>query len=466
MKWEKERYAVISKAKNAIRHWRMFEPGDLVLVAVSGGGDSLVLLDVLVQLAEKEDISLLVVHVDHGLRPESGDEASFVEKVARYYGLQCQTVKVEVPGSRTGTGMSPEEAARKARYRAFEEELEKSGASHLATGHTADDCVETLLLRLISGAGPLGLGSIPPVRPPFIRPLIRIWKKEVNEYISFLPFTPLQDPSNLDLSIPRNHIRHKLIPMLEEEYNPSIKRVLLREVETLVSLGEMLGSLAEQAEREDISTYDSGMEINAERLRSRPLAVRRQLIAKCLRNLGLEPRFDLVEDIRKRLLEAKGNLSLDLGPDLVAHSSYGRLTLGHPPPEAIPVGELSIPGPGLHPLPDLGLQLELELRPRGDGDPKWDSGGPHIAWLDADRLSFPLKVRGVRPGDRFHPLGTPGSKKLQDFLVDLKVPREDRSRVAVLESGGEIAWVLGMRIDDRFKIVEGTSSLAVLSIHQ
>jgi tRNA(Ile)-lysidine synthase len=464
MKWEKERYAVISKAREAIRHWRMFEPGDLVLVAVSGGGDSLVLLDVLAQLAEEERINLRIVHVDHGLRPESGDEAKFVERVGGCYGLQCKTVKVEIPVSRSGLSISPEEAAREARYRAFEEELAGSGAVRLATGHTADDRVETLLLRMISGAGPLGLGSIPPVRPPYIRPLIRVWKKEVNDYVPFLPFAPLQDPSNLDLSIPRNRIRYELLPMLEEEYNPSIKRVLLREVETLVSLGDMLGSLAEQAEREDISAIDRGVEISVERLRSRPLAVRRQLIARCLRNLGLEPRFDLVEDIRQRLLEAQGNLSLDLGPDMVARSSYGRLTLGHPPPEAIPVGEMVIPGPGLYSLPGLGLQLEVELCPRGDKDPKHDSGGPHIAWLDADRLSFPLKVRGIRPGDRFHPLGVPGHKKLQDFLVDLKVPREERSRVAMLESGGKIAWVLGLRIDDRFKVVEGTSSVAVLSI--
>jgi tRNA(Ile)-lysidine synthase len=464
MKWEKERFTVIRKAKETIRQWRMFGPGDMVLVAVSGGGDSLVLLDVLVQLAEEEGISLRAVHVDHGLRPESGDEANFVEKVVGHYGLQCRTVKVVVPGSRAGSRMGPEEAAREARYHAFGEELASNGASHLATGHTADDRVETLLLRMISGVGPQGLGSIPPVRPPYIRPLIRVWKKEISDYAPFLPFTPLQDPSNLDLSIPRNRIRHKLLPMLEEEYNPSIKRVLLREVETLVSLGEMLGSLAEQAEREDISTFDRGVEINVERLRSRPLAVRRQLIARCLRNLGLEPRFDLVEDIRQRLLEAKGNLRLDLGPDLVARSSYGHLTLGHPPPEVLPVGELVIPSPGLYSLPDLGLQLELELRPRGDRDPKYDSGGPHIAWLDAERLSFPLKVRGIRPGDRFHPLGAPGRKKMQDFLVDLKVPREDRGRVAVLESDGEIAWVLGLRIDDRFKVVEGTTSMAVLSI--
>lgn len=465
MRWEKERFTVIARVRETLRRWPMFHPGDLALVAVSGGGDSLVLLDVLVQLAGEEGITLSVVHVDHGLRPESGEEAVFVKGVAAHYSLPCRVINVEVPRTNGRMRKSPEEAAREARYRAFEEELSEAGAARLATGHTADDRVETLLLRLITGAGPRGLGSIPPVRLPYVRPLIQVWRREVEAYAPYLPFPPRLDPSNLDVSIPRNRVRHRLLPLLEEEYNPSVRRALLREADMLASLGDLLESLAEEAGREDVTATPSGLEIYIESLRSRPLAVRRQLIAACLLRLGLEPDFDLVEDLRRRLLEAEGNPRLDLGRDLAARKVYDRLILG-PHPPGTPVGELLIPGKGLYHLPHLGMELEVGARPLGDGDPRRDSGGPSTAWLDADRLSFPLKVRGACPGDRFHPLGAPGMKKMHDFLLDLKLPRDERGGVAVLESAGKIAWVLGLRIDERFKVGEGTSRVAVLTIRE
>ena len=459
MRWEKERFTVIHRVRETWRRWPMFRPGDTVLVAVSGGADSLVLLDVLAELAGEEGIALRVVHVDHGVRPESGEDAEFVNGVASHYGLDCAVHRVEVEEG----GMSPEEALREARYGAFRSELEEAGAACLATGHTADDRVETLLLRLISGAGPRGLGAIPPVRPPYIRPLIRVWRREVEEYAEHLPFTPRSDRTNLDTSIPRNRVRHRLLPLLEEEYNPSVRRVLLAEAELLASLAELLDRLTEEAAKDDVSHTAAGTEIDVEGLRSRPLAIRREAIANSLRGMGLEPDFELVEDIRRKLLDIEGTSRLDLGPEAAARRVYDRIVLG-PRPEYGPLPEMDIAGEGSHPLPQAGIRLQVRIMPRGDGDPRRSAADASVAWLDAERLSFPLRVRGIRPGDRFHPLGAPGRRKLQDFLVDEKVPREERGRVAVLESGGEIAWVMGMRIDERFKVREDTARIAELCI--
>lgn len=459
MKWEKERFTVIHRVRETWRRWPMFRPGDLVLVAVSGGVDSMVLLDVMVELAEGERITLRVVHVDHGVRPESGEDAEFVGRVASHYGLDCGVCKVEVPGR----GMSPEEALREARYGAFQVELEETGAACLATGHTADDRVETLLQRLITGAGPRGLGSIPPVRSPYIRPLIQVWSREIEEYAPFLHFTPRLDPTNLDTSIPRNRIRHKLLPLLEEEYNPSVRRVLLTEAEMLASLAELVDRLTAEAAEDDVVHTARGTEIDVEGLRSRPLAVRRESIMKSLRDMGLEPDFELVEDIRRKLLDVEGTSRLDLGPGFSARRVYDRIILG-PRPAREHLPETAITGEGSHPLPRTGLRLQVRILPRSAEDPRKAAADDSIAWLDAERLSFPLRVRGVRPGDRFHPLGAPGRRKLQDFLVDEKVPREERDRVAVLESDGEIAWVIGMRIDERFKVRTDTVRVAELSI--
>lgn len=461
MRWEKERFAIIARVRETLRRWPMIRPDDLVLLAVSGGGDSLVLLDVMVQLAEDENIGLRVVHVDHGLRPESGSEALFVSEVADHYGLPCDLVEVRVDDR--GGSLSPEEAAREARYAAFAEKLEETGGERLATGHTADDRVETLLLRLISGGGPRGLAAIPPVRPPFIRPLIRVWRKEVEEYLRHLPFQPLLDRSNLDTTIPRNRVRHQLLPLLEREYNPGVRRVLLKEAEAFTYINDLLDDMAEEAERVHVFTTAKGLEMEVESLLSYPTSLRQHVIARTLRRLGLEPRFDLVEDIRRKLLEKEGNARLDLGGELTARRIYDRLVFGREPAQHRHEDTV-IPGEGRYYLARSGIMLDVSIVPWRGENPKHTAGDPRLARLDADRLSFPLVVRGVQPGDRFHPLGGPGSRKLQDYLVDKKIPREDRSKVSLLTSGGEIAWVLGMRIDERFKVREDTKRVAVLRI--
>ena len=231
----------------------------------------------------------------------------------------------------------------------------------------------------------------------------------------------------------------------------------------LASLAEIVDALTAEAGEEDVTHGGRGTEMDVEGLSSRPLAIRRELIVASLREMGLEPDFDLVEDIREKLLDISGNARLDLSPELSARRVYDRIIMG-PRPQEETIAEFTIDGEGLYPLPQVGLQLQVRLRPHGGEDPRAAAPDASTAWLDAAKLSFPLRVRGVRPGDHFHPLGSPGKRKLQDFLVDAKVPREERGMVAVVESAGEIVWVMGMRIDERFKVHEDTTEIAVLSM--
>ncbi|MGQ9704895.1 MAG: tRNA lysidine(34) synthetase TilS [Actinomycetota bacterium] len=459
MKWERGRYSAIQRVREALRRFNMLAPGDLVVVAVSGGADSLVLLDVLVQVSHMEGITLRIFHVDHGLRPGSHREAEYVEEVARSYGLPFRSVRVEVESPRPG-GPSPEEAAREARYRAFEEELKRSGAQRLATGHTADDRVETLLLRLFTGAGPRGLAGIPPVRGPYIRPLATLWRGEVEAYARFLPFPPLEDPTNRDTSIPRNRIRHLVLPFLEENF-PGVKKVLLREAESLGEVWKWLEAEAREAEERCVREAGFVLEVDVSFLRALPLPLRYELLSRLLRRKGAEPHYLLLEGLL-RFSEGGGSARLDLPGDLCAVREYGRLRLGPLPcdtrEEEGDFEEVEVPGRGEYRLPGRRrLRVELVSLPEGADSPP--RGHPGVAWLDADRLSFPLHLRRMRPGDRFHPLGAPGTRKLQDFLVDLKVPRREREMVTVLESGGEIAWVVGYRPDERFKVTPRTNKV-------
>jgi tRNA(Ile)-lysidine synthase len=241
-----------------------------------------------------------------------------------------------------------------------------------------------------------------------------------------------------------------------------VKRVLLGEAEMLAALADITDALAAEAEDNTVTSTARGEEIEVEGLRSRPLAVRREIIAESLRRLGLEPGFDLVEDIRLKLLEIEGSARLDLSPGHSARRVYDRIILGPRPPRDTPA-ETIIPGDGTYVLAGAGLRLQVVTRPRGGEDPREAAADPGTAWLDADLLAYPLLARGIKAGDRFHPLGGPGGRKLQDFLVDAKVPREERPRVVVLESAGKIAWVVGMRIDERFKVREGTGRVVEIT---
>jgi tRNA(Ile)-lysidine synthase len=324
-----------------------------------------------------------------------------------------------------------------------------------------------MLLRLFAGGGPAGLGGKRPRRDRYIRPLIEVWRREIEAYARLLPFTPLQDPSNRDLAVPRNYVRHVLLPFLEKRY-PAARRVLLREAEALREVGELLEDLAGEAEGELLAESRQGVEVALGPLLSLPPAVRRQVLARLLRRAGVEPDFHAMESIAELAGAAGGCASLDLGGDKVLRREYGRLVLATrevtEPVTGTAPGELLVTGEGRYPMPEEGAELHLTIRPRS-GPPRLPGREERLtAVLDADLLPFPLRVRCVRPGDRFHPLGAPGMRKLQDFLVDCKVPRGERGRVRVLECGRGIAWVIGHRIDDRFKVTGDTRRLAVIRI--
>jgi tRNA(Ile)-lysidine synthase len=414
----------------------MFAPGQTILLGVSGGRDSLVLLDVMANLAENLSIKLGVIHVDHGLRRESGQDAAFVLEVARHYGIGARVHEVKIKRKRS----SPEEAARQARYEAFERELARSGAERLATGHTADDRVETLLMRVIAGAGPSGLAAIVPVRHPYVRPLLEIWRSDVDSYLPFLPFEPREDPSNLDLSIPRNRVRHSLLPLLEKEYNPSIKTALLREAKLLSSFNAVMGPMVEEARDQCVVPSDNGYELDSRTLREKPLAVQRQLIMDVLVDLGMDPDFGMIEDLRE-LLQARENPSLVLSRQVRAHKLYDKVIVGRRPAASgrqAASERWAIPAEGLYYLEGTPMRLRISEKPYRGEDPRALGSEKTCILVDAARLPFPLVVRRIRPGDRFHPLG----------------------------SDGRIVWLLGLRMDDGFKVTSATRRVMEIELER
>jgi tRNA(Ile)-lysidine synthase len=395
------------------RRRRLLGAGDRVLVALSGGPDSTALLSALCELREAGLVgSVAALHVDHGLRPGSGNDAMACAALCDRLPVAFRSVRVEVrPGN-------VQAEARRARYRALREEAEAGGATRIATGHTLSDQAETVILRLLRGAGARGLAGIPPRRGPLVRPLIDRSRSDVLAYLASrgLPF--LEDPSNATPRFQRNRARMGAMPALRE-LAPQAERALARAADLLRADERALSARA--ALRVD------GAEAEVADLLAEPLAVRRRAVRRMWRaaagtSRGLEARH---VDAVLRLLRRTAPGRVTLGAGLEALVAYGRLEIRPRPTAAERPAPVELPGPGRHRLPD-GRWLELVVDPDGPGDP----------------VEWPLSWRTRLPGDRFRPAGGRGGKKLKAWLIDRKVPREERDRLRVLaDASGRVLWI-------------------------
>ena len=419
-----------------------------LVAAVSGGPDSLALLHALHCLKDSHSLSLHVAHVDHGLRTSSANDADFVRERAGSLGLSCTVVRVDVPRRRDGS--FSEAAARDARYGALVAVAVRESADAIALGHTLDDQAETVLLHAVRGAGLPGLRAMSllsdtPVDGPaarLFRPLLAVRRAETLAYCQELGLAPLDDETNADTRIPRNLLRHDVVPLLER-LNP-------RAVDALARVGETAGVALDfvEAALDDVwpslaTESDGAVSLDRERLCALHPALQRLAVRRAHTTAsGSEGGLDAVH--------VKAAIRLVNGPAGKEASTPGGVRIEalhdslvfHPPggsPASPPlVGEhpLSVPGVTLAE----GWRVEAQVVPM----PASLDAPPSTAYLDADSLGGELRLRGRRPGDRFQPLGmAQGSKKLQDCFVDAHVPRGERDAVPLLVSPRGVAWVVG-----------------------
>lgn len=446
---------LLEDVSRTIQDLRLLEGAKRVGVAVSGGVDSMVLLDVLEGLSEEKGWELYVLHVEHGIRQEESlrDEA-FVRELSLSKGLPFFSWKVDVPSYARKYKLSLEEAARDLRYALLEEAAVSLGLDAVALGHTADDQVETVLLALLRGAGLKGLKGMPPKRGVFVRPLIKVWRKEIEEYAKQRGIRFVEDSMNFNPSFLRNRVRLELLPKLES-FNPRIKERILEMSEVLREEDEALDWIL-QTHLETLG-ITFAQELPEEVLIKLPMGLKVRLMAHLYEKAtgrGLSYRHLLAI---KGLLEGRYQ-RVDLPGSMCLERFHGGLYFGPPPSfEAFEEKTLKVPG-----VTELGQGLAIEAEVF-EGYPP-EKPGPDIAYLDWDSLSFPLKVRPSKLGDRFVPLGLKGKKKLHDFFVDMKVPRHKRWSVPVVVSGQEICWVVGFRVDDRFKASPSSRKTLVLKL--
>lgn len=426
------------KVQDTIRRHGMLAGGETVLVGVSGGADSVALLHTLLALQQRLGLILHVLHVNHGLRPEADSEAVFVEGLGRRWNVPVTIEQVHVAAL---PGESVEAWARRQRYAAFAKWARALGVSRVALGHTADDQAETVLMRLLEGAGPRGLAGIPPVRGAFIRPLIEIRRREIEALLLSAELTWVEDPSNRDPKFLRNRIRHDLLPFLAASYNPEIVLALCRAGALARGLVRDQEHVA-AAELERLAeAEDGGLVLSRAALRALPGGIAEEVLRRALHRLGeRRPLRAWAVRALQRSVEAPSPGSIKVGR-VWLEISGDRLRLS--PGTTEPLAHAMLPVPGSLVLPVAGLRLEArELDRLESYTPPSD---PWTVAFDRDQLPQAWSVRGRRAGDRFRPFGAPGAKRLKAFLIDAKIPRWRRDRLPLLLAGDEIAWVVGYR---------------------
>jgi tRNA(Ile)-lysidine synthase len=401
-------------------------------------------------------IHLVVAHYEHGLRPtEDPAETDFVQQFTASLGLAFESEKGFLS---TGHRASIEERARNARYDFLRRMREKHSARRIALGHTLSDQAETLLMRLLRGSGPAGLGSIPPVRDGiFIRPLIETERREIEAYLDSQGLAWMTDSSNLQPTYLRNKIRLELIPLLEN-YQPRLARRLGQTAAILRDEDICLEKIADAWLTSKAEVRPEGsFRISIPSLLELPVALRRRVTRQLIGKVKKDLRricSDHIDSVEKLLQGEKPQGCLSLPDRVEIKRAYDHLIFSAEPRRKRDPFSYNLEGPGKHPLEEIGRTISILEMPNSKDFPLEES--PWTAFLDAEKLHYPLTVRSFRPGDRFVPLGMTGHKKLKDFFADLKIPRDQRYSTPILCCENSPVWICGFRIDDRFKVTGET----------
>jgi tRNA(Ile)-lysidine synthase len=461
----------------ALRRHALSGAGSRVLVALSGGADSVALLHLIRDLDASGDLTLAgAAHLNHLLRGADADaDEAFCAALAARLEIPFLAARVDVAELAREERRSVEDAARRARYAFLEDAADRVSADAIAVAHTRDDQAETFLLRILRGSGTRGLGGIRPRVGRVIRPLLNVDRTELRQFLAERAEPHREDLSNDEVTILRNRVRHELLPLLESRFSPGITDVLAREATLAQQDEDFLRRQAIESARRIVLTNeengDEGLRIDARALRSTPRALGSRVAHDVLCRLAgaRSVSFDHVE----RLLalaeeeEEDGDRALCLpGQHAVRHGDVILLRPGRPA-RRVEANSfsflLSIPGE-VQSLPH-GWAIAAELSSIGaPADKRLSARGREVA-IAAGAVALPLGIRNRRPGDRFHPLGAPGGRKLQDFMVDRKVPRTERDTLPlVVDALDRIVWVVGQSVGEGFRVLDPSQGVIFLKV--
>lgn len=456
---------MLDRVRQTIARHGMFDAGQTVGVAVSGGADSVCLLHVLRELAPHWDLHLSVLHVNHRLRgAESEADAQFVRSLAAEFGLPFTSHEADLHGDNL------EQAAREARIAFFGEVVGRGQVARVATGHTRCDQAETVLFRFLRGAGTAGLAGIRPVTSlGIVRPLLEVDRTEVLEFLRQHGIAWREDSSNRSLAFARNRIRHGLLPDLCRDWNPALLHNLAQIADWALAEERYWDTeIARLAERYLVPAVDSIL-IETGRLKELPLAAARRLVRAAMEIVkgdlrGIE--FGHVNGIMEMAAATEGHGRLQ-APGLDIMRSFDWLRFARPVPNGLATRNyrFATSVPGVFRIPVTGLEIRLETIEKPTGSGRDNSVyNETVGAVDWHRLSDSLELRNWRPGDQYQPQGARGAEKIKTLFQEVRVPLWERRHWPVLTAGSSIVWA--HRFGAAAQFAAGPDSSMILQIRE
>ena len=451
----------------AFRH-RLWETETRIVAALSGGSDSVAMLLLLHDLHAQNALRLdAVAHLNHAIRPEAHEDEHFCATLAAGLGVAFVSARLDVPALARERRLSIEVAARNARQEFLEGVRRTRGADLVATAHTQDDQAETVLLRLLRGAGNRGLGGIAPRRGRFVRPVLELTRADLQAELRRRRQDWREDATNLDLENPRNRVRHELLPYLERHFNPSARAALARAAELARIDEDALDREALAAGLGVTDRLSEALRLDRAALLALPDAIARRVVRDAIFSLHLQTSSGR-DHVERVLAVARQEIRAAEIPGVRVEPS-GRFVVLERKSRRAPAGptfQADLPIPGEVRWEEARLAVSAD-GPQAPGGLSRDADTAETAYVAADQVGGHLMVRSRRQGDRFQPLGMAGRKKLQDLFIDRKIARRERDYVPIVtDERGRIVWVAGHVIGEEFRVTDRTNAVIILKLRR
>lgn len=454
MKRTGSHHTLVAAVQTFVKKKKLLRPGQTVIAAVSGGADSMVMLNVLLELRHLWKLELVVAHVNFGLRGRASDaDEQFVRSAAAANALPFYFMRVDTKAEVKKSKRSVQETARELRYAFFGSLMITLNADAVATAHHADDNTETMLINLLRGTGLDGMAGIPPRRAAVIRPLLCATRQQIEEFAAARRIQFRTDASNASDDYTRNIVRRRIVPTLVKRINPSLHETMTQEAEIFRETADFLRQATEEAYRR----CSAGTSLKLEPFKELHLFLQQSVIRRSMQELKIEQTAAGINAVQELAGKQKGAIA-ELPDGWKGERTADRILFRNEPPEEGFYHRLDAPGL----VKGDGFTVSIVKTGRTSNK---RTSGPSKQYVDAAQVTFPVIVRSWKAGDRFHPLGMRGSKKLSDLFGEQKLSQQEKLRVPVVESGGRIMWVAGLRLDERYKLTDSTTAVYTLTVH-
>jgi tRNA(Ile)-lysidine synthase len=439
-------------------------PGEKVLVAFSGGPDSIALLHILNSLSKNLKIKLTACYINHNIRPRAAkNEIKFCSRECNKLKIPFILVEGDIPQYARDMKLSIEEAGREFRYMILKHIATSKGFKKIAVGQHQDDIIETILFRLFRGTGPQGLEPIRPMNGNIIRPLYNISRKEIIEYLKKRKIGYLTDQSNLKSSFSRNYIRNKIIPLIEKQFGPKYRSAIIKFARIIIEEDSYLRNISETEQKKASRVTPGGKIIlDLGRISGYDIWLKRRIIKLSLEKLTGQIGIGDFEEIERVDRVIRGELkSTNLSGTIRATRDKDYLILFR---KQVFIREKELKIGGFAAIPEINSMIKSRRINPNKANAGLQKRGNKVN-IDSDKVSPPLFIGGIRQGDSFSPLGMKGTKKIGDFLTDRKISRFLRDEVPVIkDSRGNIIWLVGYQISEQCKIDDRTRKVLEIEI--